>query len=253
MPTREQARNLTLRLHGLGGSAEILRKAAARELARHDPLDANELVGHLIALARSGWAPATHVLSAVVAALGLEAEQIPYADSLRRLAQVQSLDTVADLFAEGPARQEFDPGAAAKADAKLFSQSLGHLKQQARVTRDPDLLARLVTASNPTVVRNALLNPRLTEPLVVRMAARRPARPEPLMEIWKSPRWSMRHQVRRALVFNPYLPPEVGAKIVPLLNVTDLDELAADASVHPSLREQAARLLEAGTVGGQGS
>ena len=45
MPTPEQARNLALRLHGLSGSAEILRKAAARELARYDPLDANELIG----------------------------------------------------------------------------------------------------------------------------------------------------------------------------------------------------------------
>jgi hypothetical protein len=100
------------------------------------------------------------------------------------------------------------------------------------------------------VVRNALLNPRLTEPLVVRMAARRPARPEPLVEIWSSPRWTARHAVRRALVFNPYLPPDVGAKIVPLLNSTDLAELAADSSVHPSLREQAARLLEQGPLGG---
>jgi hypothetical protein len=76
------------------------------------------------------------------------------------------------------------------------------------------------------------------------MAARRPARPEPLMEIWKASRWSCRHAVRRALVFNPYLPPEVGTKIVPLLNASDLAELVADGSVHPSLREQAARLLE---------
>jgi hypothetical protein len=108
------------------------------------------------------------------------------------------------------------------------------------------VLARLVTVSNPSVVRNALLNPRLTEALVVRMAARRPARPEPLVEIWKSSRWSSRQAVRRALVFNPYLPPEVGVKIVPLLNGSDLSELAGDTSVHPSLREQAARLLAAG-------
>jgi hypothetical protein len=215
-----------------------------------DPLDSNELLHHVIQLARGGWEPATCVLSAFVAALRMEAAQIPYADELRRLAQVQSLPTVADLFAEGPPRQEMDPGAAAKADARAFSQSLGHLKQQARLTRDPDLLARLVTVSNPSVVRNALLNPRLTEPLVVRMAARRPARPEPLVEIWKSPRWSARHAVRRALVFNPYLPPEVGAKIVPLLNATDLAELAGDSTVHPSLREQAGRLLEQGPLGG---
>jgi hypothetical protein len=243
MPSREEAKTVVRRLHALSGGAEIVRKAAARELARRDPLDANELLHHVIFLARDAWEPATCVLSAFVSALGQEAASIPYADSLRRMAEVQSLESVADLFETAPARKEFDEGAAAKADAKVLTQSLGHLKQQARLTRDPDMLARLVTVSNPSVVRNALLNPRLTEALVVRMAARRPARPEPLVEIWKSSRWSSRHAVRRALVFNPYLPPEVGVKIVPLLNGADLAELASDTSVHPSLREQAARLL----------
>jgi len=70
------------------------------------------------------------------------------------------------------------------------------------------------------------------------------------VEIWKSSRWPARHAVRRALVFNPYLPPEVGAKIVPLLNSTDLAELASDSSVPPSLREQATRLLTQGPIGG---
>ena len=243
MPGREDAKSVVRRLHALSGSAEIVRKAAARELARRDPLDANELLHHVLLLAREGWAPATCVLSAFVKALGQESASIPYADSLRRMAEVQTLESVADLFETAPARKEFDEDAAAKADAKAFTQSLGHIKQQARLTRDPDVLSRLSAVSDPTVVRNALLNPRLTEPLVVRMAARRPARPEPLMEIWNSPRWSVRHAVRRALVFNPYLPPEVGAKIVPLLNAHDLAELAGDTSVHASLREQAARLL----------
>ena len=39
-------------------------------------------------------------------------------------------------------------------------------------------------------------------------------------------------------------------EIVPLLNATDLAELAGDTSVHPSLREQAARLLEQGPLSG---
>jgi hypothetical protein len=246
MPSRDEAKVVVRRLHALSGSAEIVRKAAARELAKRDPLDANELLHHVILLARASWEPATCVLSAFVSALGLEAAQIPYADSLRRMAEVQSLESVADLFETGPAQKELDQGAAAKSDAQAFTQSLGHLKQQARMTRDPDVLSRMATVSNPAVIRNALLNPRLTEDLVVRMAARRPARPEPLVEIWKATRWSSRHSVRRALVFNPYLPPEVGVKIVPLLNASDLAELAGDSSVHPSLREQAARLLAAG-------
>ncbi|QDE92392.1 hypothetical protein BHS06_27345 [Myxococcus xanthus] len=246
MPTQEDARTVARFIHALSGGAEVRRKAAARELAWRDPLDSNELVGHLIALSRAGWGPASCALSDFMAALEQEAEHIPHVASLRRLAHVQSLDTVADLFAQGPAKLEMDPDAAARADANAFSQSLGHLKQQARLTRDPDTLSRLATVSNPTVLRNVLINPRLTEELVVRIAARRPARPEPLIEIWKSPRWSVRHAIRRALVFNPYLPPETGAKIVPLLNTADLRELVSNAALHPALRAQASRLLAEG-------
>jgi hypothetical protein len=133
--------------------------------------------------------------------------------------------------------------AASRADARVFTESLGHLKTKARSTRDPDQLTRLVMVSNPSVLRNALVNPRLTEPLVVRIAARQPARPEALLEIWKS-RWSARPAVRRALVFNPYLPPEIGAKIVPLLTTPELQDLATFESAHRALRDQARLLLD---------
>jgi len=119
------------------------------------------------------------------------------------------------------------------------------LKSRARLTRNPDELSRFAVASNPAVIREVLKNPRLTEDLVVRIAARRPARPEPLEEIWKSVKWNNRPAIRKALVFNPYLPPETGAKIVPLLGRHDLRELAADSKVHLSIREMAAKLSAA--------
>lgn len=246
MASREEARRVARRLHGLAGGMEIIRKAAARELARRDPIDANELVFELLNLSRQGDEPASCVLRAVVQALDFEAEQIPHAQELARLAAVQSLYTVAALFPGGTARLEQHPEAARRADALKFTESLGHQKMKARNSRDPDELSRFAMNSNPSVMKNLLQNPRLTEPLVVRIASRRPARPEALLELWRSPRWASRHAVRRALVFNPYLPPDVGAKIVPLLNVTDLEELAANATVHPALRDQATLLLAEG-------
>jgi len=245
MPSREDARETALHLRSLAGGDDIVRLAAARLLARLAPTDATELLHELIGLAREGWEPARGVLPAFTRALEMEAAQIPYASALRRIAALSDLDDVETLFppVDEPV-QEYDPDAAARADAKLFTQSLGHMKTQARLTRNPDQLARLAAASNAEVVRNVLINPRLTEDLVVRIAARRPARPEPLLEIWHSSRWSSRPTVRRALAFNPYLPPEVGAKILPLLSVADLKELARDNGVHPALREQAKALLE---------
>lgn len=249
MATREDVQLLARRIHALSGGPELRRKASARALARLHPTEAAEVIHELLVLARQGWEPASCVLGSVVAALGLEAADIPHASSLRRLASLMDLDDVADLFAEGDPNREMDEDAAARADAKLFSDSLGHLKTKARLTRDPDEMSRLAAMSNAEVVRQLLINPRLTEPVVVRIAARRPARPEPLVEIWKSPRWFARHAVKRALVFNPYLPLEVGAKIVPLLNRADWKELAGDRGVHPSLREQA-RLLAQPLSGG---
>lgn len=243
MPTREEAQALARRLHGLAQDAEILRKAAARDLAGRHPVDATEMIHLLLELAREGWEPSSSVLSGYVAALDLELANIPHAGSLRRLATVQNLGAVANLLADGEPMQQMDPGAAAKADAKAMTQSLGHLKQKARITRDPDELSRLAMVSNPAVVRNALLNPMLTEPLVVRIAARRPARPEPLEEIWRSPRWSRSAAVRRALALNPYLPPEIGTKLVPLLTDPDLEEIVQDAGLHPALRELSWQLL----------
>ena len=252
---RQHAQNLARRLQGLVGDPELLRKAVARELARHPPAHAGRLVHHLIALAGEGSAAAARVLPACVAALGREAAS-PVGRALAEEARALGLADVVALFTEAPPLHAYDASAAARSDAKVLTGSLGHMKQAARLTRDPDVLARLVTASEPSVVRNALLNPRLTEPMVVRMAARRPARPEPLREIWLSARWGRRPAVRRALVFNPYLPPEVASKLVPLLPPADLAEVAADAGLHADVRGLAAALLAQrrgeGDGGGEG-
>lgn len=242
--TPEVAREVVDRLLHLQGGAVVLRKAAARMLARLSATEATGLLHEVMALARAGWVPATQVLPAFTQALELEGASIPHTEALRRVAQLEEHPDVELLFVEGPAQREYHRGAAAKADGLLFSQSLGHLKTLARITRNADELSRLAVVSNPQVIRNLLINPRLTEEVVVRIAARRPARPEPLVEIWRSARWSSLPAVRRALVFNPYLPPEIGSKIVPLLLKADLRELVADGALSPSLREQGRVLLQ---------
>jgi hypothetical protein len=240
--TEAEAKEQIRRLSVLGGGALVLRRAAARALGALPEAVATDLLSNLLRLAQSRWEPALVVLPAVLRALEEDHDTIPHLETLQRVAALHQQPEVEDLFAVGQATREYDFDAAARADARLTSLPLGTLKTRARLTTNPDELERLAIVSNALVIREVLKNPRLTEPLVVRIAARRPARPEPLVEIWRS-RWSTRPAIRRALAFNPYLPPEVGAKILPLLARADLDELKADASVHPVLREQAARLL----------
>jgi len=242
---REPTLQVVQRLVVLSGGDDIRRKAAARLLAQLDPTGATMLLHEVQVLARTGSAAAAEAMLAFSRALELEALTIPHVELLRRAASLMGATTVELLFSEGEAAMAYDANAAARADAKLFNQPLGVLKSRARLTQNPDEMARFAVASNAAVVRELLRNARLTEEVVVRIAARRPARPEPLVEIWRSDRWTTRPGVRRALVFNPYLPVDVGARIVPLLSRADLLELSKDSSVHPSLKEQALVLLAA--------
>jgi hypothetical protein len=240
----EPARALVAKLKAVSGDAEIAWRAAARELL---VLESDELIatlGNVIRLSRAGDSDARAALGPLTTCLRADPHLRTRAPELSLVAERLGPPVAATLFAEGPAQLALDARVAAKADAQAFSMTLGHLKSLARLTRDPDQLSRLCAMSTADVVRNALLNPRLTEPGVVRMAARRPSRPEPLVEIWRSPKWSSRYPVRRALAFNPYLPVEVGAKIVPLLTDEDLRALAAAGALHPALREQARILTE---------
>lgn len=239
----DELRAVVVRLDALGGGHEVLWRAAARLLAELEPPRATELLSGVMRLSVERWEPAMRVMPAFMRALDDELAAIPNREELRQVAALYEQDDVAAVFAEGEAVMRYEADAAARADAKLFTLPLGVLKSRARLTRNPDELSRLAVASNAAVIREVLKNPRLTEDLVVRIAARRPARPEPLEEIWRSTRWNTQPAVRRALVFNPYLPPDVGVKIVPLLSRADLKALAGDGKVHLAVRELAGRLM----------
>ncbi|MCC6335483.1 MAG: hypothetical protein IT380_16015 [Myxococcales bacterium] len=245
-PQRERTRAVLRRLVVLSGGALVRRRAAARALGEVSETEATQLLSELLELAAARDDDALEILPAFLRALEEDGDVIPHLSTLRRVAGLHQQDDVELLFAEGEAVRQYHVDAAARADARLFTLPLGVLKTRARLTRNPDELSRLAVASNPSVVREVLRNSRLTEDLVVRIAARRPARPEPLVEIWRSTRWSLRPAVRRALAFNPYLPPEVGVKIVPLLPRVDLEQLLESPGLHASLRELASTLLRTG-------
>lgn len=237
-------RALVQRVHAVGGGQPVRKHAVARALRELGPEDAVRVLGDVLRLERAGDDAATCVLGAMMAALEDPLLGRELHTALSRLPPEAVPEEVAGLLASGPAWRTLDEDAAARSDARNFPETLGFLKTKARTARDPDALARLALASHPSVVHNLLLNPRLTEPDVVRLAARRPARGEPLVEVWRS-RWGARHAVCRALALNPYLPPEVGVKILPLLLRTDWEEIETDRSLHPAVRAEAQCLLAA--------
>lgn len=125
--------------------------------------------------------------------------------------------------------------------------TLGERRSMAR-TSCRDRLDRLLFDLDPTVVENLMSNPRITEQDVVRMAARRPAPPEILRRIFRHPRWGRSREIRRALVQNPYLPTDVAAGLLAVLDRVSIRMLSAEPSVHPLIRARAEALLDARPV-----
>jgi hypothetical protein len=146
------------------------------------------------------------------------------------------------LFARSEPARNFDHDREEWIDREMRARTLGERRSLAR-TRDRDLLARLATDQDPTVVKHVLENPLCTEREVLTAASRRPQRAEVLEEIFRSRRWSPNRRVRRALALNPYSPPALASAALALLTAPDLREVAEDLTISVEVRVQARRLL----------
>ena len=146
------------------------------------------------------------------------------------------------LFARTEPARSFDHDREEWIDREMRARTLGERRALAR-THDRDLLSRLATDQDPTVVKHILMNPRCTEREVLLAASRRPQRAEVLEEIFRSRRWSANRRVRRALSLNPYCPPSLASAALALLTAPDLREVARNLTLCPEVRVQARRLL----------
>lgn len=252
MASRDVADPLTALLSGLevGTAADV---AAARALSRLDPVEAVHALRVLVQGAkRSPRAGKALVLATRALAFGPDEVLSPEQRGRIYDAAVEfAVPEVSALFLREAPSLEVDPGLVDRPDPVIGHLTLGHKKMLARKIGG-DRLARFAMEPDACVIRELLLNPRLTEEGVVRIAARRPARVAVLMEIWRSRRWCVRREVRRALAMNPYCPPEVGLKLLPHLERADLLAIAGDGTLHASLRVLAARLAEGGRALGAG-
>lgn len=121
--------------------------------------------------------------------------------------------------------------------------TLGERKSFARNPRK-NLLAKLLQDPSPEVIQNLLGGPRITEKDVIRIASLRPVQPEILEVIFSSSRWVSSYRVKVTLVSNPYLPPEIGIKIVPSLLKQDIRSLSNDNLIHPEIRRAMKQMLD---------
>jgi hypothetical protein len=105
------------------------------------------------------------------------------------------------------------------------------------------MLDRLMRDPAAPVVRILLGNPRLTERDVVAIAARRPQLAEIQLEIARSRRWISRYAVKLALVLNPSTPSDLAVRLIGLLQLPELRQVATEGALGEIVRAAARRRL----------
>lgn len=130
-------------------------------------------------------------------------------------------------------------------DKQLRDVTLGQRRSLARRARG-DLLKRLLTDPDPTVLAHLLTNPQTTEAEVLQLCSRRPTLSRALESVLQVERWVTRYRVRLAIARNPYLRPTLAINLLPLLTRPDRESLAGDGTLHARVREAAAYLAELG-------
>jgi hypothetical protein len=106
------------------------------------------------------------------------------------------------------------------------------------------VIERLLRDPHPLVLRQLLVNPRLTEDDVVRLAARRPLHAAIVSVLAESPRWLKRPRLRMALLLNPGTPEPVSMPLLSVCTRCELLEVVHGVDAPLALRSSAQELLE---------
>jgi hypothetical protein len=120
--------------------------------------------------------------------------------------------------------------------------TLGERKSLAR-RHDRTLIARVLRDPHPHVIRILLGNPAVTEADIVRLCATRPVLGDVLREVFRSPRWIVRYQVRVALMLNPNTPIDMALQIAPHMTTQDLRRAASASDLGEDVKDACRRLL----------
>lgn len=126
---------------------------------------------------------------------------------------------------------------------EYVEKTLGERKELARVTRDRDVLDRLLFDRNSEVIRAVLSNPRVVEQDVVKIGAMRPTQPKILEEILRSARWASRYRIKLTLAQNPYLPTNNAVSLLPFLLTQDVRAIRDSLELSDAVRDAARQLL----------
>ena len=208
------------------------------------PAQAAELLQHIIVWASRRKGPYCLALDALSVPLLTQRMGNPFMSDLYTAAQDKGFDELVSLLSRPEASRTTDQEPDPQED---FPAGV-------RVSRAKKLkgteLARMFADSNPRVIRALLQNPALTESDVLKLCSRRPACADVQREVFGSRKWVARYSVKKALIFNPYTPTELGLKLVHFLMMQDVRLVAQSFDLHPALRETARQYLHANSSSG---
>lgn len=101
---------------------------------------------------------------------------------------------------------------------------------------DKRLLNRLVHEQDPTVIEILLQNSSLVELDVMKIVTKRPTSQLVIRQVFLDRKWISRYTIKRAIVLNPYSPPNISIALLPFLRKQHLNEVAQDLSLHEMVR-----------------
>ncbi|HAA58618.1 MAG TPA: hypothetical protein DCE42_27900 [Myxococcales bacterium] len=131
---------------------------------------------------------------------------------------------------------------------QLSGLTLGERKSLAR-KHNIYLLEKLLLDPDRSVIRNLLLNPRITEKEALFITTRRPNQADILEEVSEHQRWFSRYNIKLALCKNPYTPIPVILRALPFLTTHDLEELLHEhAHFHPQAIAMAEEIIHIRTA-----
>ncbi len=141
-----------------------------------------------------------------------------------------------------PARSVSDDGEVFE-DHRLREITLGEKKSLAR-SRDRDFINRILHDQHPDVIHNLLQNPYITIKEVIRIASKRPTSQQVLWKVYRNTHWINYYSVKKALVNNPYSPPQISLSLLHFMLEQDLAEVAESMDLHPKVQQAAQDVLK---------
>jgi len=222
---------------------EMRRAALGEWLNRVPPDTAAPWLAEIVRRGREGGPPFDRALAALVTLFERPAP-LTYEGmaAIYKAARNEGLAELADLFLS-----RGQPAGGDEAKGRIIESqdgrplTLGERKSLARRSTREQIIA-LARDPDPSVLRQLLLNPKLTERDVVLIAARRPTSAAAQKLVADSRRFSSSYAVRRALVLNPYTPVALATRLLPLMRRSDLRSIAREPTLDRNLCDLASRL-----------